>query len=146
MSLVHVASTQEFPRTTWRFEEHERHLLGPAPEQLEQDPSQATHVLVVASKNWFFTQVGRHLPVFEPVGTERTGRNGEHVEHWLELGPEQLAQSGWQGRQAPVAVKVPEGQVETQVPAEARRLLGHDRQKSADPAQVLQELEQATEG
>ena len=42
-----------------------------------------------------------------------------------------------------VEVKVPEGQAETHVPSEARRLPGQVRQKSADPAHVPQELEQA---
>jgi hypothetical protein len=42
-----------------------------------------------------------------------------------------------------VEVKVPEGQVETHVPSEARRLPGQVRQKSAEPAHVPQEVEQA---
>lgn len=82
---------------------------------------------------------------------ERTGREVEQVKHWLKEGPEQVRQSGWHFKHVlagvlvseVVEVKVPAGHVETHWPSEAKRLPVHVRQKSAEPAQVPQELEQA---
>lgn len=128
----------------------DRHWLGPAPEQLAQLPSQVWHVRVVPSKNWFLLQVGRQRPLAAPVIVERTGREAAQAVHWLNEGPSHEAQSGWHFVHAPVGgvvleveMKAPEGQVETHVPSEARRLPGQVRQKSAEPAHVPQELEQA---
>lgn len=150
MEPVHVASRHWPPRTICRLLEHERHLLGPAPEQLAQLLSHDWHVREVASKNWFLLQVGRHRPAVAPVTAERTGRVAEQEVHWLKAGPEQVAQSGWQVRQAfaggtvlEVEVKEVVGQVETHFPSAARRLPGQVKQKSAEPAQVPQEDEQA---
>lgn len=69
----------------------------------------------------------------------------------MKEGPEHERQSGWHFRQVlagtldseVVEVKVPEGQVETHWPSEAKRFPVHVRQKSAEPAQVPHELEQA---
>ena len=58
--------------------------------------------------------------------------------------PEQEAQSGWQGRQAPEEEKVPAGQVATHLPFEASWLLLQVRQNVEDPKHVLHEESQAT--
>lgn len=54
----------------------------------------------------------------------------------MKLGPVQVRQSGWHGVQAFGEAKLPGGQVETQVPAEASWLFLQVRQKSALLAQV----------
>lgn len=70
--------------------------------------------------------------------------------HWLNEGPSHVRQSGWHfvhdwvgGVESDVEVKVLEGQVETHLPSEAIRLPAQERQKSAEPAHVPHELEQA---
>ena len=89
------------------------------------------------SKNWFLAHVAKHLP------EERTGLEEEHEVHWLKEPPEQVAQSGWQERQAPDAEKVLEGHVETHLPWDASWLFAHVRQNVEEPAQEPQEESQA---
>lgn len=57
--------------------------------------------------------------------------------------PEQVAQSGWHATQEPEELNELEGQDVTQLPDEASLLSAQVRQKSAEPAQVPQEEEQA---
>lgn len=150
MLLAQLASTHWPPRTTLLLLVQDKHLFGPAPEQLAQFPSQVWHVRVVPAKNWFLLHVGRQRPLVAPVMVESTGLEAGQAVHWLNEEPSHEAQSGWHfvhalvgGVVLEVEVKVPEGHVETHVPSEASRLPGQVRQKSAEPAHVPQELEQA---
>lgn len=59
--------------------------------------------------------------------------------------PEQVAQSGWHATQEPEELNELEGQDVTQLPDEASLLSAQVRQKSAEPAQVPQEEEQAVQ-
>jgi len=64
--------------------------------------------------------------------------------HWLNAPPpEQEAQSGWQGMQAPEEENVPKGQEETHLPFDASWLSLQVRQNVDVPKQVLQEEPQA---
>lgn len=112
-------------------------MFAPDPEQLEQLESHDWQEDVAVSKNCDCEHVGRQRPLL------RTGRSEEQLEHWLNKVPEQVAQSGWQARHVPEELIVPEGQEDTQVPLDASWLFEHDRQKSADPAHVLQDESQA---
>lgn len=76
--------------------------------------------------------MGRHRPFV------KTGRLDGQLEHWLNVAPEQVSQSGWQVRHIPEELNVLLGQVDTQEPCEASWLLVHVRQKAEDPAQVEQ--------
>lgn len=58
-------------------------------------------------------------------------------------GPEQLAQSGWQATQDPVALKLLEGQDVTHFPLDANWLLGQVRQEVDDPTHVVHDESQA---
>ena len=69
----------------------------------------------------------------------RTGRSDGQLEHWLKAPPEHVAQSGWQVRQLPEALKVLEGQLATHVPEDASWLPAQVRQNFADPEQDEQE-------
>lgn len=135
--LPQFAATQEPLRRTCEELEHARQLLGPAPEQLEQEESHVWHVEDVLSKYWDLLQVGRHRPFV------RTGRSGGQLLHWLNEAPEQLAQSGWHVRHDPDELNVLEGHVETHLPSEASWFPEQVRQKLDDPAQVPQEESQA---
>lgn len=139
VELAQLACTHAPLRRTEVELAHARQLLGPAPEQLEQVVSQAWHELEPVSKNWVFVHVGRQRPLV------RTGSPGEHVEHWLNDGPEQVAQSGWQLTHWPPEVKVLEGQLETHLPDAANWPVGHVRQKSDDPTHEPHEDEHAAE-
>jgi len=57
--------------------------------------------------------------------------------------PEQLAQSGWQATQDPVALKLFEGQDVTHFSLNANWLFAQVRQEVDDPVHVLQDGSQA---
>lgn len=88
--------------------------LEPPPEQLAQLESHVLHVPELESKYSDLAHVfTQRFPLV------RTGADAGHVEHWLKPAPVQESQSGWHGVQAPLAANMLEGQLETQVPAEA---------------------------
>jgi hypothetical protein len=74
----------------------------------------------------------------------RTGAPAGQPEHWLKDGPEQLAQSGWQATQVPVALKLFEGHDVTHCPFDASKLFVQVRQKFDAPVHVLQEVSHAS--
>lgn len=93
----------------------------------------------MGSKNCDWLQMGRHRPL------RRTGSEGLQLLHWLKEPPEQLAQSGWQLRQAPAEEKVLEGQLETHFPLEASWLEAQVKQNVDEPEQVPQLESQAVQ-
>lgn len=116
---------------TWLTFAQAMQALAPPPEQLEHDESHVLHVRELASKYSDLAHVCIHRP---PV--VRTGAEAGQDEHWLKPGPVQVRQSGWHGVQVSCEAKLLEGQVETQVPAEASWLFLQIRQKSALLVQV----------
>lgn len=100
-------------RRTWVELEHERQLLEPCPVQLAQLESHGWQVDETVSKYCDLLHVGKHRPLV------RTGLLEGQLVHWLKEPPVQLAQSGWQVKQAPEEEKVFDGQLWTHLPPDA---------------------------
>lgn len=113
---VQLEATQAPDLSTWLASAHARHALDPASMHEAHDLSQLLQLDDVMSRNSDRAHVGRHLP------DERTGRDEGHVLHWSKAPPEQVVQSGWQGRHAPSDENVLEGQEVVQVPLIESRL------------------------
>jgi len=115
-----------------------RHPDEPPVEHDLQDESHDLHVPDEASKYSVLAQVGRQRPLLVS-----TGRLDGQVLHWLKLGPEQVAQSGWQGMQEPFEEKALVGQDETHCPLKADWPEEQVRQKLGLLEQVAHPLVQA---